>query len=228
MPKTAAFIVINGLGQDVTPSVGLFNFYWLVFHLFYDRRDTLIMHITEDADMSVVAWHIDKHNPIEIHIAAYSLGAGRGTDNLAPELEARGRVIDSLYLIDPVQDTGWLGKLSWLRPAALGWSGRDLVYRAPRNVAEVHSWRQVNHRSPFQPVGHRVVATNKQTTVHPELVYGDSFNLRKYAADVPEAQRRLSYDMTHATIDNDPDIHRQIVELLTKRIKPPEPCEVHA
>jgi len=90
----------------------------------------------------------------EIHVYAYSWGAGWGFPRLASELAKRSLAIDTAVLSDPVYRHP-LWSLSWLSLLSLP----RVV--APRNVREVWSFFQRENR----PAGHQVVAADPACTI---------------------------------------------------------------
>lgn len=210
-------LVINGWGQRVNPYDGLYRFFRAAYHIWHARHAALLMHLTENANMGDVAAHVVGMGVENIHVVPFSYGAGRGLVSLADELDQRNRVIQTALLIDPVTRYGWATKYR-----ALGWLGRDLDYRVPANVRDVWCWRQVNHYSAFQPVGHRPVAQNEQTVIRRQVVLGEAANLIRYAADIPAQDQRPNPHVTHKTIDSDPAVLDEVLDRLRQIVPPPE------
>lgn len=212
MGVKSAIVFINGFRQNVAPGVGLQSLYFEATRLWFDRRRDLVIHRTWDSDPEETAGLILSHEPEKIFVVGYSYGCGWGLTKLAGELDVAGRDIDAAFLIDPVT------RYSVQKWRSLGWFARKdkLVYSVPARVRRVFSWRQVNAGSAFEPVGHRVEASDPRTVVHPEVVLGTPASVEKHSPDTPIENRRTNcWDCSHYTIDSNPVVRLEVLEALS-------------
>ena len=150
-------VVISGFSQDLSAPTGLEQL-WMKLRQLYECRDEektcrVSLH-TWDEDFEAFTNNVIRTGPehvglIDLRVAAYSWGAGRGFVRLAEACKARGIRIHRAVLSDPVYHCWWM-------PWRALWSpliGEPKI-KVPSSVKEVWYLRQ----SVDVPKGHEVIA----------------------------------------------------------------------
>lgn len=203
----ASIITIPGFRQDDGPKSGLAKLHGKLIERYPGRNHVYPVALrTWDDDMWTLAAHIVDRDPDVTVVVGYSYGCGWGTPQLAEALAQYGRKIDLLCAIDPVPRFRFL-------PAKAISLTRWGKYKVPHNVIDCIYWRQVNG-SPFGRVPDHPVER-----LQCGGVWGTSGNLAKHATYFERACRHYSRD-SHADLDDRPDIHARIIELIDERIDP--------
>ncbi len=158
---------------------------------YFDRRQHWLGLRTWRANMEDTAGLMLEQMPAKIIVVAYSWGAGRGVPRLCQHLPK----VDLLCLIDPVL-------YAWPRALALLRFGK---FRVPDNVRRVATWRTENG-SALDPKG-RAIAHPASQKVRDIVLTRDRLGKHVWRDDA-----------THVTIDNHPQIHEEIRELISREI----------
>lgn len=221
----SAIVFLNGFRQGAGPGEGLWRLYQTCCNNWFDRRSDLVIYRTWDSNHEETADLIDACKPQYITLAGYSYGCGWGCTQLAGHLADRRHLIDDLFLIDPVPRYKFL-------PAKVKSLTRGGHYRVPVNVHNVHAWRQVNKRGPFDPVGHRIELGTTATHVSTDRILGTEANLHQHGETVQwpassagpgtTSQWLIDYTVNHGNIDDHQKIHEYIVARVALLAKPPQ------
>ncbi len=218
MPKQrggAAIVFINGWGQGAGPGEGLYRLYDWACDRWYDQRRDLVLYRTHNGNHAETADLIQASGAVHIALTGYSRGAGRGCTELAAALADRGRVVDQMFLIDPVPRYRLI-PANFLSLTRLG------TYEVPANVLWAMSWRQVNKRGPFDPVGHKIKPVSEATKIAGEFYLGTKANLEKHVGH-SESNWIVDYTVHHSNIDDHPRIHERVIASIAQKSPPPEP-----
>ena len=198
-----AITTASGFTERAGERTGMQMIHWALRDRYARRPEHWISHHAWHEDATSVAEQIElgAHRDRLVTICVgYSWGAGRFARRFARALEDRGRTLDLLLLIDPVPCSwGLLRKLVAI--TRLG------TYSVPGNVGQVRTWRQVNKRAWWDPVGRPLrLEDSAATEFAGETVLGERSNLVRHATQsrwAPQTYEVARPHIHHGSIDND-------------------------
>lgn len=208
MAVDAAIVVQLGFTQKAEPNreYGMFALHDWLADVYHDRRKSWLGLRTWNADMQQAADVVLHRAPGRIVHVGFSYGCGEGLLKFAKALRRRARRIDLAVLIDPVT------RYRLLKPLSMFSNHR---FKLPPNVDEAALWRTVNWPKWTSPWGRDVRETSEQTRVIRRTTFGSNRNLAKYK---PGGIHRVNGDVWHSNIDELPEVHRDVLDLLQAKL----------